>query len=198
MKKLVLSLLTAATLATASNAMALQVAPLYTVTITTGGLETQTFAGMADFTFDSEFFNFGTSLSGSVLPGSCVYSMQWINVPLAGIPASGPVNPALGVAGGTLALSAQGFLAEQMSEGNGSCLENTFRAVPSVVTLADVAFYGPSFGFDPFGQIDTIGNIQLGESFAFAPGLPALSGVVSFANSGLIASTLYGITFAIV
>jgi hypothetical protein len=187
MKKLVLSLLGAATLATASNAMALNTAAVYTVAITTGGLETQTFAGEAVFEFDSEFVNVGTG-TPFVPPGSCVYSMQWFDTPLGNIPAS-PASPPLGAPGFTLTLSAQGFIAEQMSEGNGSCLLNSVRGVPSVVSLAPPDFYGPSTGFNGFGQLNIIDTLQLGETLF---PVPALSGIAQFGGGIPI---VYGITF---
>ena len=185
MKKLVLSLLGAATLATASNAMAMPTNDTYGVFISTGiALGAGTFAGVAFFDFDSEFFNVGGAVTpgGPAFPGSCVYSLQWLNESLNNFPAA-PLEP--------LALSSQAWVQEQMSHGYGSCMENSITVVPSIVTMAPITAYGPSTGFDQFGQIDTIAALQLGE-VGFPK--PMLSGVVQFA-SALGPLSIFSITF---
>jgi hypothetical protein len=213
MKKLVLSLLGAATLATASNAMAINTANVYKVFITTGGIQ-QTFAGAAFFDFDSENFNttpiaatlppVAGPLPSMVFPGSCVYSLQWIDQSLAllggagaAIVGGGQFMPA--TTPGPLALSAQSFVAEQMSHGLGSCVLNAMRQVPSLVTLAGVPYCTPTgmgvcTGFDQFAQIDSIQTLSLGETAVFAPLVPALSGVVQF-GSALGSSSVFAISF---
>jgi hypothetical protein len=180
MKKLVLSLLGAATLATASNAMALDTRPPYTVEIATRGV-VPTFAGIVVFDFDSEAVNIpslGGIQSPSGFPGSCVYLAEWLsNDPHS----SGP-----------LTLTAQCFLAEQRIHGAVSCLVNSLTSVPTVVQgiTADPVF-GPCMGFTPFGQINTIQNLQLGSS-AWPAG--QLNGVVQF-DSMIANHTVYGIRF---
>jgi hypothetical protein len=203
MKKLVLSLLGAATLATASNAMAIDSTRVYSVNITTGGNLIQTFAGAAFFDFDSENFNLGglaptipplgVNPAGAVFPGSCVYSLQWIDQGLNQLlPPGAAAGNVLGTnAPGPLALSAQAWVGEQMSHGNGSCFENALRQVPSIVTLANGVAYGPSFGFTQFGQLNTIATLSLGESF-FPD--PALIGVIQFATV-LGNQSIFGIAF---
>lgn len=190
MKKLVLSLLGAATLATASNAMALDTTVIYNVQIATRGL-VPTFAGAIVFDFDSEAFGTvpldpGGPVGGSplILPGSCVYSAEWLS---GGQIASPPLPPTA-----PLLLSAQCFVAEQMVHGATGCIPNAIRAVPTtVVGINDPSFaagFGPCMGFNPFGQIDTVLNLQLGEVFPAR----ALSGVVQF-DSMIPNHTVYGV-----
>ena len=152
MKKLVLSLLGAATLATASNAMAMPTNDTYGVFIGTG--VGPVFAGVAFFDFDSEAINLGGAVTpggGSVFPGSCVcLAAQWLNEQRS--TASGRSAPP--PAAGAFVVPGAGSQ-EQMSHGFGSCMENAVTVVPSIVTMAPAA-YGPSVGFDQFGQISTI------------------------------------------
>jgi hypothetical protein len=182
--------------------MAIDTTRVYSVNITTGGALVQTFAGAAFFDFDSENFNLGgtaptvpplgTNPAGAIFPGSCVYSLQWIDQGLNQLLPGSPGATGLGTnLPGPLALSAQGWVAEQMSHGNGSCFENALRQLPSIVTLANGNAYGPSFGFTQFGQINTIATLSLGES-AF-PG-PTLTGVIQFA-SVLGNQSIFGVTF---
>ena len=183
MKKLVISLLGAAILATASTAMAIPTLDTYTVYVGTG--LGPAFAGVAYFDFDSENINIVGPTPVGGFPGSCVYSLQWFSE--AGVP-TGP--------GGTLvqplALSSQAWVAEQMSHGYGSCLINAVTAVPSVVTLAPPP-YPPSTGFTQFGQINDIFSLQVGETdFPKA----TLSGLIQYAIGANVGGSIFAIQFA--
>jgi hypothetical protein len=201
----VLSLLGAATLATASNAMALDTRQVYAVTLTTGGFLGQTLAGEAVFDFDSQFFNLdgvnqlnppvlsnpaNPVVPPTIFPGSCVYAMEWLDEITP--PLVTPTSPAQPISPtGILPLSAQGWVAEQLIHGSASCMTNALQNVPSIVTLAPVAYYGPSTGFDPFGQIDQVAVLQLGEEFFPTE---SLVGILQF-DSAIANHTVYGVNF---
>jgi hypothetical protein len=183
MKKLVLSLLGAAALATSSNAMALNTIQPFTVTLNVGRL-VPIFAGVAMFDFDSMSFNLPTAVgvqppTGVSFPGSCVYQMEWINA-----------TPASSFGPGLLPLSAQCFVAEQMVHGAVSCVPNALHNFPSLLNaMTDPSdLNDPCDGFDPFGQISKILVLQIGES------APELEGIVQF-DSIATAHTIYGIVF---
>ena len=78
--------------------------------------------------------------------------------------------PGVGGVDGPLALSAQSFLAEQLVHGSASCVIAAAMMVPSVVTLVtpNVApQFGQPMGFTPFGQINNLLTLQLGEQRLF-------------------------------
>ena len=171
MKKLVLSLLGAATLATASNAMALDTRQLYMVSDRHRAALVPTFAGEVAFDFPTAGFSFlpagpvlpGGPVGNLTLPGSCVYSAQWLsnNRPSA---MGGQGRP-----GTPLTLSAQCFVAEQMVHGAGGCMRQRpdrgahHRAGHHRPEL-EHRIRGPATGFNPFGQIDTVMDLRkLGE-----------------------------------
>jgi hypothetical protein len=187
MKKLVRSLLGAAILATASSAMALDTTHPYAVAISTGA-GVPTFSGSAFFDFDSMSFNLGgigpttpAPGAGAIFPGSCVYSLEWLDQSLAQVGNN---------LAGPLAISAQAWVAEQMIHGDGSCVMDANLPVPSILTLATGPAYSPSIGFDAFGQIAPILSLSLGET----PFAEALSGTIQF-DSMLAAASVFGITF---
>ncbi len=79
-----------------------------------------------------------------------------------------------------------------MTHGNASCLENSMQSVPSIVTVAPVASYGLSTGFDPFGQIANISFLQLGENPTFGVTAPTLTGILQF-DSLVVNHTIYSV-----
>ena len=172
MKKLVLSLLGAATLAIASNAMALDTTRPYMAGISRGGMFTP--AGVLVFDFDSEAFG-PISGGGPLFPGSCVYAVEWIST------APGTTGP--------LPLSAQCFFNEQRIHGGLSCMSNALHGLPTVVNAVvdSNSMNDICDGVNPFGQISKILMLQLGEEF-----MPELTGLVQF-DSWIANHTVYGL-----
>jgi hypothetical protein len=173
MKKLVLSLLGAATLAVSSNAMALNTIPIYQVLLQRGAIGVP--VGKAIFEFDSDI-PFG------VLPGfpqgACEYDMEWVNevgFSPVGVPVGG--------------LTAECFLVESKIHGANNCLLNAMMGVTSFVqndpTMA-------CQGFDYFQNIDPVTVIQLGEQFSGPHDHTMLVGLIQF-HTPLLGGSFFGL-----
>jgi hypothetical protein len=163
MKKLMLSLLGAATLAISSNAMALNPGP-YQVFLSVGVEPVPVGALLAELEADIPF---GTAGSPSPF-GACEYVGEWSN----GL--------------GPFPLSAECFLVEEKSFANFSCLENSLEGVPTIVAADTVI--APCTGFNYFGQFTQVSSIMLGESFnpppvpsgPVTPGGAVMEGIIAF------------------
>jgi hypothetical protein len=175
MKKLVLSLLGAATLAASSNAMALDTTVPYAVRIQRGPAGVP--VGQAMFEFDSDI-PFALPTPPTLVPplpfpnGACEYDMQWDNflVPLG--------------------LSAECFLAEQKTHGSQSCINNSMMGVTSIL-VSDPTM--PCSGFNWFQNIDVVSQITLGEPWSpYGAPKAVLEGIIQF-NSPVVGHAIYGL-----
>ncbi len=156
MKKLLLSLLGAAAMATVStSAFALNTAtkPIYQVLLARGPAVIPT--GTMSFFFDFD------------IPGAaCQYVAEWDNNAFA-------------------PLSGECFLDEAKTLGNFSCVANSLIPIPSVLTLDTTAVGGPCFGFDYFQQFRQVFTLILGENIdstlegvvQFTGGAPVVYGI---------------------
>src|SRR4051812_11078706 len=132
MNKLVLSLVGAAAMAVSSSAMALDTTAYYQAFVTRGPVPVP--AGALFFEFSADY------------PGHfCQYAAEWDNA----------VAPP-----GGLPLSAELFVNEAKTHGNFSCIDNSLRAVPSIITLEPTY---PAYGFDYFQQYRQVYLLMLGE-----------------------------------
>jgi hypothetical protein len=133
-KKLVLSLLGAAAMATiSSSAMALNtLIPQYKVLLSRGPAQIP--SGLMSFFFDLD------------VPGAaCQYAAEWDDATFA-------------------PLSGECYLDEAKPLGNFSCPVNSTMPVASILTLDTTAVGGPCFGFDYFQQYRQVFTLVLGES----------------------------------
>jgi hypothetical protein len=171
MKKLVLSLLGAATLAVSSNASALNTVPPYQVLIQRGLIGIPVGAAIFEFDSDIPF----TPLHPN---GFCEYDMEWVNELSLSQPLSG------------LGLSAECFLLEQKIHGGNSCLVNSTMGVTSFLVNDP---HMACSGFDYFQNFDPVVMIQLGEMFGVnSPGAQFhLVGLIQF-STPLLGGSFFG------
>jgi hypothetical protein len=158
MKKLLLSLLGAAAMATvSSSAFALVQGVPFPVTISRGPVGEP--AGAMTFWWDLEL------IAGE----SCQYIAEWDNAT--------PSEP----------LAGECFFDEAKVLGNFSCMENSTMNFPSILTLDNSAAGGPCYGFDYFQQFRQVWMIMLGEEGVTGTSvLGPLQGVVQFTGGAPI------------
>ena len=148
MNKLVLSLVGAAAMAVSSSAMALDTTANYQAFVTRGPYPVP--AGVLYFQFSAD------------MPGHfCQYAAEWDNA-LPNLP--GPAT-----------LSAELFVNETKTHGNFSCIDNSLRPVPSIITLEPTY---PAYGFDYFQQYRQVYLLMLGGGFDHL-----LQGLVQFTGA---------------
>jgi hypothetical protein len=161
MKKLVLSLLGAATLAISSNALALDTQAVYSATVSRG-FATAIPVGILQFVFWGDIpSNFGTGPLGG--PGYCQYVAEWDSF----------LSTVQAPSGTPLGLSGQILVDELKTVGQFSCPANAQYPTFSSIALDT----GPGFyntGFDTFQQLTPVLLLSLGESG------PILEGVVEY------------------
>jgi hypothetical protein len=145
MKKLMLSLVGAATMALSSSAMALDTTAIYQAFVTRGPIPVPV---------GTLYFEFSADVPGHF----CQYAVEWDNA----VPA--------------LPLSGQCFLDEAKTHGNFSCIDNSLRPVPSVITIDPL--YPDCYGFDYFQQFRKVFVLMLGEDLS-----NTLQGLVQFTGA---------------
>jgi hypothetical protein len=165
MKKLVLALLGAATLAMSSNALALDTTKQYAAVISRGPGPAIP-VGVLSFVFWGDLpAGFVPGVGNGGLPGvgQCQYMAEWDDF-YSGVAPTGGLSP--------LGLSGQILVDEEKTVGSFSCLQNSMMPTFSAITLDNS--YGPSFpnmGFDQFQQVTTVTQLALGESGWSSEGL---------------------------